>query len=48
VLGTIALKRGRTPRERMLAYVAALAVFAFIVSVARAHDPLGALAALLR
>jgi uncharacterized membrane protein SirB2 len=48
VLGTIALKRGRTPRERALAYVAALAVFAFIVSVARAHDPLGALAALLR
>ena len=48
VLGTIALKRGRSPRERALAYVAALTVFAFIVSVARAHDPLGALAGLLR
>jgi len=47
VLGTIALKRGRTPRERALAYVAALAVFAFIVSVARTHHPLGALAPLL-
>ena len=48
VLGVIALKRGRNTRERALAYVAALAVFAFIVSVARAHDPLGALAVLLR
>jgi len=48
VLGTVALKRGRSARERALAYVAALAVFAFIVSVARAHQPLGALAALLR
>ena len=48
VLGTIALKRGRTRRERALAYVAALAVFAFIVSVARAHHPFGALAVLLR
>ena len=46
VLGTIALKQGRTGRERALAYLAALAVFAFIVSVARTHDPLGALAAL--
>jgi len=44
VLGVVALKRGRNTRERALAYVAALAVFAFIVSVARAHQPLGALA----
>ena len=41
VLGTIALKRGKTYRTRAIAYVAALCVFAFIVSVARAHHPLG-------
>ncbi|MGI9134629.1 MAG: SirB2 family protein, partial [Rhodoferax sp.] len=34
VLGSVALKRGRTPRVRALAYVAALVVFAFIVSAA--------------
>lgn len=41
VLGTFALKRARTPRSRALFYFAALAVFLFIASVARAHDPLG-------
>lgn len=41
VLGTIALKRGRTYRVRAAAYVAALCVFGFIVSVAVAHHPLG-------
>jgi len=40
-LGTFALKRGRTPRTRAISYVAALGVFAFIVSIARAHHPLG-------
>ena len=45
VLGTFALKRARTPRSRALFYVAALAVFLFIASVARAHHPLGILAA---
>jgi len=40
-LGTLALKRGRTPRVRACCYAAALAVFLFIVSVARAHHPLG-------
>ena len=44
VLGTFALKRGRTPRVRALCYGAALLVFLFIVSVARAHHPLGILA----
>lgn len=44
VLGTFALKRARTPRGRALCYVAALGVFLFIASVARAHDPLGILA----
>jgi uncharacterized membrane protein SirB2 len=34
VLGTVALKRGRTKGVRTLALVAALAVFAYIVAVA--------------
>lgn len=42
-LGTFALKRARTTRSRAAFYVAALAVFGFIVSIARAHHPLGAL-----
>lgn len=33
-LGTVALKRGETPRERILAFVGALAVFGYIVAVA--------------
>ena len=41
VLGTFALKRARTPRSRAIFYGAALAVYLFIASVARAHDPLG-------
>lgn len=41
VLGNIALKRGRTLRSRVLAFAAALATVLFLVSVARAHDPLG-------
>ena len=44
VLGTWALKRGRTPRMRAVCFFAALAVFAFIVSVAIVHNPWGALA----
>jgi uncharacterized membrane protein SirB2 len=46
VLGTYALKRGKTEKIRLGAYLAALAVFAFIVSVARAHNPLGIFAML--
>lgn len=42
-LGTIALKRARGTRTRAVAYVAALATFACIYSIARAHHPLGAL-----
>lgn len=34
VLGTVALKRGKTKKVRAVAFVAALAVFAYIVSVA--------------
>ncbi len=38
-LGTIALKRGRTRSLRIAAWLAALLVFGYIVSVAVAHDP---------
>jgi uncharacterized membrane protein SirB2 len=41
VLGSIALKRGRTSAIRLYSFVAAIAVYLFIVSVARAHAPLG-------
>jgi uncharacterized membrane protein SirB2 len=41
VLGSFALKRASTRTARAVFYVAALAVFLFIVSVARAHHPLG-------
>ena len=44
-LGTVALRRGAKRRTQLLAYVAALAAFASIYSVARAHHPLGAIAA---
>lgn len=39
VLGTIALKRGRTKRTRIVAWIAALLVFGYIVAVAVTHDP---------
>lgn len=41
VLGSLALKRARTQRMRLLAFAAAVLVFLYIVSVARAHHPLG-------
>lgn len=41
VLGSIALKRGRTRPVRIAAFVAALATVGFIYTVARAHHPLG-------
>lgn len=40
VLGTIAIKRGRTRGVRITAWIAALAVFGYMVSVARTHSPL--------
>lgn len=43
VLGSIALKRGRTPRLRAAAFVAALATAGYIVSVALTHDARGVL-----
>lgn len=47
VLGVFALRRGRTRRTRALCYVAALAVFAAVFGIARAHHPLGPLAGLV-
>ena len=41
VLGSLALKRARTPRARALSYVSALAVFSAMLGIARAHHPLG-------
>ena len=42
-LGVFALRRGRTRAVRATCFVAALAVFGFIVSVAVTMDPRGAL-----
>lgn len=39
VLGTIALKRGKTRAQRITAWIAALLVFGYMVAVAVAHDP---------
>ncbi len=39
VLGTIALKRGRTKRTRIAAWIAALLAFGYMVAVAVAHAP---------
>jgi len=39
VLGTVALKRGKTRAQRIAAWVAALLVFGYMVAVAVAHDP---------
>ena len=38
--GTMALKRGKTPRQRLVFLVLALAAFAYIVSVALTRSPL--------
>jgi uncharacterized membrane protein SirB2 len=40
VLGSVALKRGRTKAARIGAFAAALAVFAYIVAVARSKSAL--------
>jgi uncharacterized membrane protein SirB2 len=45
VLGSIALKRGRTKPVRVAALVAALLTVGYLVTVARAHHPLGLFAA---
>ena len=41
VLGTIAIKRGKTKGQRVVALVAALITFAYILSVAIRRDPMG-------
>lgn len=41
VLGSVALKLGRTARARTLAFVAALTVYLGIIAIARTHDPMG-------
>lgn len=41
VLGTLALKRARTQRLRLVCYVAALVCYGFMLTVALAHHPLG-------
>ena len=46
VLGSFALKRGRTRAMRVGCWLAALTVYVSIVGIARAHDPLGFLASL--
>jgi len=46
VLGMMALKRGRTKGQRAAWFVAALAAFGYIVSVALTRDPRGFLALL--
>jgi uncharacterized membrane protein SirB2 len=47
VLGSFALKRARTAGARRLLYGASLVCFAFMLTVARAHHPLGIFAALV-
>lgn len=44
ILGSLALKRGRTRSVRSAAWIAALLAYGFIISVARSHQPLGILA----
>jgi uncharacterized membrane protein SirB2 len=48
LLGTFALKRGRTGSTRLVCWLAALVVYGLIISVARAHHPLGIWALLQR
>lgn len=48
VLGSFALKRGRTRAVRTSCLIAALLVYLYIVSIARAHHPLGVIALLMR
>jgi len=44
VLGWFALRAERTRVSRLVLWLAALGVYAFIISVARAHHPLGVFA----
>lgn len=44
VLGSFALKRARSPRSRGLFLAAAALTYGFMLTIARSHHPLGALA----
>jgi uncharacterized membrane protein SirB2 len=46
VLGSLALKRGRTRAIRRAAFIAAVVVYLCVIAVARGHDPLAPLRAL--
>ena len=41
VLGTLALRRAATPRGRWIFFLAAFAVYATMIGIARAHHPMG-------
>jgi hypothetical protein len=41
LLGIFALRRGRTRLTRQVCFVAALSVYAFIISIAMTHNPRG-------
>lgn len=43
-VGTIAIKRGKTPRTRGYAALVAIAIFLYIVGVALSHNPMSWLA----
>ncbi len=47
ILGTLALRRGRTLRRRTVFFAGALLVYGFIISVAITHDPFGILRSVL-
>lgn len=47
MLGSYALKRGRSRQERLAFLVAAACTYVFMITIARAHHPLGALHAAL-
>lgn len=42
-LGSFALKRGRTRKQRLVFFLSAVLVYLAIIAVARAHHPLGPL-----
>ena len=47
VLGSFALKRGRTPRARRMFFAAATLTYLVMFGIARAHHPLGWLSGML-
>jgi uncharacterized membrane protein SirB2 len=47
LLGLVALRHGKSRSMKALFFIAALLVFAWIYSIARAHHPLGALRGLI-